>query len=269
MLHSLIIPYFIATPYIDAILVGVIYNSSLAVSNLNVTLQKSSCENCLCMMLNETNNNSIQSLNCYTNSGNNVSCQIFTTYVYASSSFFQMIYDSNSIFYFRQLPSINESTTVAATTTSSWSLTVNMNSARYSHTASLLSNGSVLVAGGFSSNIITDSSELYNPLTQAWTRSGNMSFKRYQHTSSILANGRILVAGGSNGSTNAINSAELYDSLTGFWIITGNVSVARRLHTATLLNNGKVLIAGGIGISQSRTICVELYDPSTGVWTIT
>ena len=119
MFLSLIISYFIATYNIDAVRVGIIYNTSLTLSGFNITVQKSTCKQCLCMMFNITSNSSIQSLNCYANSNNNVTCQMFTADMYISSSFFQLMNSTNSTFYFLQLPSINESTTVATTTLSS------------------------------------------------------------------------------------------------------------------------------------------------------
>ncbi|CAF1553398.1 unnamed protein product, partial [Adineta steineri] len=48
-----------------------------------------------------------------------------------------------------------------------------MNVPRYSHTASTLANGSVLVAGGASTSTYTNSAELYNPSTGIWTTTGS------------------------------------------------------------------------------------------------
>ncbi len=83
-----------------------------------------------------------------------------------------------------------------------------MNNAREYHTASILTNGKVLVTGGNSSNVSINSAELYDPSTGNWTITGNMTNARYYHTSSILTNGKVLVTGGGN--SVILNSCELY-----------------------------------------------------------
>ena len=84
-----------------------------------------------------------------------------------------------------------------------------MNSARGYHTASILTNGKVLVAGGLNNGSYLNSAELYDPSTGVWTMTGYMSFARDWHTASILMNGKVLVAGG-DGNGGSLNSAELY-----------------------------------------------------------
>lgn len=118
MFLTLIIFYFIATDCIDANRIGIIYNASLNLSTSSISIieQGSTCNECLCIGFNEARNNSILSLNCYTNNSNYVSCQMFTIDMYLRSLFFQMVNDSKSTFYFKQLPSfINQSTVTVAT----------------------------------------------------------------------------------------------------------------------------------------------------------
>ena len=73
-----------------------------------------------------------------------------------------------------------------------------MTSARDQHTATLLNNGKVLVAGGLSQQhpVVVASAELYNPATGTFTATGSMSNARYSHTATLLNNGKVLVAGG-------------------------------------------------------------------------
>jgi large repetitive protein len=127
------------------------------------------------------------------------------------------------------------------------------------HTATLLTNGQVLVAGG--DNL--SSAELYDPATGLWTATGSLATARGSHTATLLPNGKVLVAGGDGTNNSALASAELYDPATGHWTATGSLGAARAGHTATLLPNGKVLVVGG------GDIRAELYDPVTGVWTYT
>jgi N-acetylneuraminic acid mutarotase len=83
-----------------------------------------------------------------------------------------------------------------------------MNNARCGHTASILTNGTVLVTGGENGPSL-NSSELYDPSTGNWTITRTMNNSRYYHTASILTNGKVLVTGGQN-SVIYLNSAEFY-----------------------------------------------------------
>ncbi|CAF4152372.1 unnamed protein product [Adineta steineri] len=94
-----------------------------------------------------------------------------------------------------------------------WTMPGNMSIARYYHTASVLENGLVLVAGGSDRNgVYLNTAELYNPSTGTWTTTGSMNVARYYHTASTLTNGKVLVTGGWDG-ISAFNSAELYQSI--------------------------------------------------------
>jgi len=92
--------------------------------------------------------------------------------------------------------------------------TGSLNTARYQHTATLLPNGKVLVAGGLDiSNNALASAELYDPTSGTWTATGSLATARYVHTATLLPNGKVLVVGGlGNGGGGALASAELYDS---------------------------------------------------------
>jgi len=151
-----------------------------------------------------------------------------------------------------------------------WSITGDLNFARDSQSATLLSNGQVLVAGGRGSSFtIIKQTELYDPSTGSWVDTGDLNFARRFHTATLLENGKVLVAGGIGNSGSALNTAELYDPATGIWSNTGNLNFARERHSATLLTNGKVLVAGGLGSSFTSIASAELYDPATGTWSNT
>jgi WD40 repeat protein len=144
----------------------------------------------------------------------------------------------------------------------SWTNTSAMTIPRRQHTATLLPNGKVLVAGGDNVASTFSSAELYDPIIGTWTATGPMATPRSTHTATLLANGKVLVAGGFNGSY--LSSAELFDPETGTWTPTGDLNTAHRGATATLLPGGKVLVVGGYYNSTA-----ELYDPATKVWTLT
>jgi len=147
--------------------------------------------------------------------------------------------------------------------------TGSMNTARAYHTATPLSNGLVLIAGGFVlTGLPSASAELYNPVTGGFTATGSLNTGRYQDTATLLPNGTVLIAGGF-GPSGALASAELYNPTTGTFTATSSLNTARYYHTATLQPNGTVLIAGGLGSSGVPLASAELYDPATGTFTAT
>jgi hypothetical protein len=156
-----------------------------------------------------------------------------------------------------------------------WSQTENMIIPRSKHTATLLPDGTVLVAGGLTGSLgnttTTSSAEVYNPVTGKWSVTSSMIVARSRFTATLLQNGKVLVAGGSNnGIATAI--AELYDFKTGLWMQTGNMKVPRFFHTATLLMDGRVLATGGLSAGDGNDNFVEktaeIYNPNTETWTL-
>jgi hypothetical protein len=73
--------------------------------------------------------------------------------------------------------------------------TGSMTLARSGHTATLLPNGTVLIAGGDNHGDLA-SVELYDPVAGTFTATGSMSTIRVDHTATLLPNGMVLVAGG-------------------------------------------------------------------------
>jgi N-acetylneuraminic acid mutarotase len=157
----------------------------------------------------------------------------------------------------------------------SWTVTGSMVTPRMFHTATLLPDGKVLVAGGTGNNVTGKplaSAELYDPSSGSWTATGRMPTPRMLHTATLLPDGNVLVAGGlDNNSASGkppLASAALYDPGSGSWTATGTMATPRSDFTATLLPDGKVLVAGGLH-SGALAAAAELYDPGNGSWTAT
>jgi len=148
--------------------------------------------------------------------------------------------------------------------------TGSLNTARENHTATLLTNGKVLIAGGFDgSNSASATAELYDPVAGTFSATGNLNTAREYQTATMLNDGKVLIVGGFDGTNSATASAELYDPVAGTFSPTGSLNIARGYHTATLLSNGKVLIAGGVDSTNSVSATAELYDPVAGTFSPT
>ncbi|WP_235216762.1 kelch repeat-containing protein [Archangium violaceum] len=146
--------------------------------------------------------------------------------------------------------------------TGSWEKTGSLALGRILHTAEILEDGRVLVAGGFNTT-----SELYDAATGTWARTGDTLATHIYHSMTRLADGRVLIAGGGTCPV-TLATAEVYYPALGRWKATGSLVVFRTHHTATLLPSGKVLITGGEDTSGAALSSVELYDPATGTFSL-
>lgn len=144
--------------------------------------------------------------------------------------------------------------------TLSFQPTGSMHHARVSHTATLLHDGRVLIAGGYSGDV-TSSAEIYDPKTDTFTETSSMGIARCKHTAGLLPDGRVLIAGGSDnrGWEGNLASAEIYDPHAGKFTAAASMNDSRfKLpDEAVELASGKLLIAGG-----SKD--VEVFDPIAG-----
>ena len=139
---------------------------------------------------------------------------------------------------------------------------------RFLDTATLLQNGSVLIAGGSDGSIV-NTAEIY-VWPAGFSATGNMTDSRENHTATLITTGTnagdVLIAGGLDAAGTVQQSAELYSPSSGKFTATGSMTHARYLHTATQLSTGNILITGGedgTGVLASA----EVYNPTTATFT--
>jgi hypothetical protein len=135
-----------------------------------------------------------------------------------------------------------------------------MNSARNGHTATLLADGRVLVAGGQNGFFPAgqSSAEVYDPAAGLWSATGSMSTPRVGHSAVLLRDGRVLVIGGAG------VSVELYDPRTGMWSSASSPSTFIGRISAVLLADGRVLATGQVDLFIP--LRAEIYDSATNTW---
>lgn len=165
--------------------------------------------------------------------------------------------------------------------TSSWRRTAPMPTPRSDHTATVLGDGRVLVAGGQPSRaqlaenaragrpFYVSDALVYDPTTETWAPAGTMVVPRILHAATRLEDGRVLVAGGSEGGGPSSAPAELYDPVVNNWTQATPLGVARNLPTTTLLDDGRVLVVGGADGQSKGLPFAELFDPHSGSWSPT
>lgn len=151
------------------------------------------------------------------------------------------------------------------------SVSSRMISPRGGHSSVLLSNGTVLVMGGYNNECVPlDTAEIFNPATQNFTAlTSRMAQGREGADATVLEDGMVLVTGGGS-SDNAFDTAEAFDPVTQtFTTLSATMTVPREGHAASRLADGSVLVSGGgtAGSDPPSTLVVrgtaELYDPST------
>ena len=147
-----------------------------------------------------------------------------------------------------------------------FTLTSSPNIARAYHTATLLPNGQVLIAGGATlgrSPSPTSSVEIYDPVAQTFALAGNMFAVRYNHAATLMNDGRVLISdgltvAGSFGS--GIGLDEIYDPNTGLFTQAGPKEVTVN-HTAP--STASILLQGGQVLADNQSI----FNPASNVLT--
>jgi N-acetylneuraminic acid mutarotase len=161
-----------------------------------------------------------------------------------------------------------------------WTMAADMSVGRVGHTATLLANGKVLVAG----NVVGISSatryaelsglsllaELYDPSTDTWTPTAPTEKPRNYSAAATLADGRVLLAGGfADYSVSYPMDAEAYDVVSGTWRTTGLIydrDIPLMYATATRLPDGRVIVAGGGDPVDWVLDGIYAFDPSSNLW---
>ncbi|HYD42069.1 MAG TPA: kelch repeat-containing protein [Anaeromyxobacter sp.] len=157
--------------------------------------------------------------------------------------------------------------------TGEWSEAGTMWRAREQHTATLLADGKVFVAGGTrldaSASIARSTWELYDPATEAVTH-GTLTPDRTSHAAVLLRDGRVLLVGGTSTVTGQganLRTCQLVDATTSPPTFTdgGTLNGTALRSDLALLADGRVLATTTVDGVETGT---EIFDPGTRQWTL-
>ncbi len=157
-----------------------------------------------------------------------------------------------------------------------WQLTSPMAVARWANAATLLSDGRVLVSGGYASTpenevITVAATEIFDPAVGGFSTSGDLWRPRALHNAVLLQDGRVLLLGGAfqdAGTPHQVvtASAEVFDAVTGTSTPVPDMSVPRADAGVALLDDGRVLVVGGEDAGWQPLATAEIFDPKTETW---
>jgi hypothetical protein len=135
---------------------------------------------------------------------------------------------------------------------------------RSDHSATLLNDGRVLIAGGFNDqDRYFPYCEIYDPSTDTWSDAAAMRTGRSMHTACLLGDGRVMVAGGYVTQTTNTVTCEVYDPVADEWSDIGLMREVRNRHAAAQLSGTRILVAGN---RSTKTTEICTMTGSSGSW---
>lgn len=163
------------------------------------------------------------------------------------------------------VPGVTDGCELFDPNTGASTLAGNLTLPRAFHTATLLNDGRVLVAGGVTSNgVYLTSTELYDPSTDTWTGGPVLPEAVAHHQAVKLASGDVVFIGGYrivDGIGVFSTQISRFNSGAGTMTTLGvTLTGARARHRCVLLLDGRILIAGGQNDTDTLATC-ELLTP--------
>ncbi len=157
------------------------------------------------------------------------------------------------------------------------------------HSATLLTDDSVLIVGGFAECPKTGSTVVaqnlaarFIPKTMTWESADSMALPRAFHSATLLANGHVILTGGGGSISNSCMNpswGNVYTSTLIYeqsrkvgqqWTYAGTMTEARTGHQAVLLDGGRLLVAGGLRDNFGNALSsAEVFDFANKAWSST
>ena len=138
-----------------------------------------------------------------------------------------------------------------------------MSTERLDHTATVLADGRVLVAGGRDdANAVIASAEIYDPATGGWTPAPAMPTQRTGAAASLMPDGTVVVTGGLPAfglGVAPVRDAARFAPAAGAWSALPPMDAARQGHVSVALADGSLVIAGGTGAVRGEGVLALAY----------
>jgi len=134
--------------------------------------------------------------------------------------------------------------------------------------ATLLPDGTVLIAGGATCSdepAPMKSLEIFDAKTATFHTAGELTVPRFDLSETLLQNGKVLIAQGYDAAHTAVARTELYNPATSAVEYGGSMVTPRCFASQTKLADGVVLFAGGIRCDDPEHAAIkaaEIYDPA-------
>jgi hypothetical protein len=155
-----------------------------------------------------------------------------------------------------------------------WYALPDMQVERLVHTATLLPDGRVLVAGGSTNAGSTAACELFDPATDTWSPAADMNVARRNHAAVVLTTGpnagKVLVMGGHTTAGNVTtDTSEIYDPVADTWTLAASMQATDAFFggfktAADVLIDGRVVALRGW---MDDANVAQIYDPTANTWT--
>ncbi|RKG93595.1 kelch repeat-containing protein [Corallococcus terminator] len=141
--------------------------------------------------------------------------------------------------------------------------------ARAGHTATLLQDGRVLLAGGYAperdgARLVSGTTEVFDPREGMFSPGPDVGARAF-HTASLLPDGKVLLVGGAE----ALDLLSMQRTARVVDVAAGEATAlapkfARYQHAAAVDAEGHVLLAGGRAADGSGVFALEGFDASSG-----
>jgi hypothetical protein len=147
-----------------------------------------------------------------------------------------------------------------------WSSVGGLMVARRGQTATPISGGRVLLAGGWVGDRATGALEIYDPEAERISAlPAVLAVPRARHSAVLLSDGRVLFIGGAD-SSKCLASTEVFDPVAATVTLAAPMSQVRAGHATVTLMDRRMLVAGGTSCSDELA-SAEVYSESSGLFT--